>query len=323
VFVESVNEIEYLYKRMAGLVLVKFKKDCLDLPDKQYLEISVKPTVEILRACKLIQAKSTRAIQALTLIREISDGFQYFEAETGSEQCTECHGNGTVIAPTPDGEVDSSAPSDEQIGVGFHDEEITCPKCGGSGSTKTYTRDKTETKSPKDDIFIDYLDEYEDAGRFIVWGGFTGTLDRLEVIAHRYGWATLRVDGGGYVAKHASGITADDNEFLQAMDLSSKRYKEFSEKYPKICFVGNPKAGGMALTLTASPIELFYSNGFDGEARMQAEDRGHRIGMDKNKGLTIVDLIMLPTDKLVLDNLKAKKKLQNMSMGELERVMKI
>jgi hypothetical protein len=50
---------------------------------------------------------------------------------------------------------------------------------------------------------------------------------------------------------------------------------------------------------------------------MQAEDRGHRPGMDLNRGLTIKDLIMLPTDQLVLDNLKNKKRLQNLTMGQL------
>jgi hypothetical protein len=86
--------------------------------------------------------------------------------------------------------------------------------------------------------------------------------------------------------------------------------------------VGHPQAGGMALTLTSSPTELFYSNCFNGEARMQAEDRFHRMGMDTNRGATIKDLIHLPTDKLVLDNLKLKKKLQNISMGELENAFK-
>ena len=66
----------------------------------------------------------------------------------------------------------------------------------------------------------------------------------------------------------------------------------------------------MALTLTASPTELFYSNDFNGEARFQAEDRFHRAGMDKNRGATIIDFVHLPSDQLVLDNLQKKKDLQ-------------
>src|SRR5262249_42566617 len=42
-FEPSVNEVELLYKRMLGLVLVKFKAACLDLPEKQYEVIRVKP----------------------------------------------------------------------------------------------------------------------------------------------------------------------------------------------------------------------------------------------------------------------------------------
>ena len=36
---------------------------------------------------------------------------------------------------------------------------------------------------------------------------------------------------------------------------------------------------------------------------------------------TIIDLILLPTDMLVLDNLKKKKRLQDLTMGELNEVL--
>jgi hypothetical protein len=42
--------------------------------------------------------------------------------------------------------------------------------------------------------------------------------------------------------------------------------------------------------------------------------------MDENLGATIVDLIHLPTDERVRDVLKANKKLENMSLGELSAV---
>ena len=41
--------------------------------------------------------------------------------------------------------------------------------------------------------------------------------------------------------------------------------------------------------------------------------------MDENRGATIIDLLHLPSDRLVLDNLKKKKKLQDMSMGDLQK----
>ena len=95
------------------------------------------------------------------------------------------------------------------------------------------------------------------------------------------------------------------------MDNSHPRQSELLEKHKRLCFVGHPKAGGMALTLTASPTEIFYSNDFAGEARMQAEDRFHRGGMDTNRGATIIDYFHLPTDKYVHTNLMIKKNLQN------------
>jgi len=313
---KSRDEISYLYERMKGLVLVKFKKDCLDLPDKQYEIIRVKPTPEIIRAARLIQARSSRAITALTLTREISDGFQYVEVASGTEQCPNCHGKKEVEIMVPLEDVDILAPQKIDTSQ-FERKVVTCDNCGGVGEVTTYSRDTDAVGSPKDQVFIDDLDSHEDVGRYIVWGGFTGTLDRLVGIAHQQGWATLRVDGKGYIGCSARGEKLDADILLDAMDRSHPNRKKLLVTYPKLCFVGHPQAGGMALTLTASPTELFYSNCYNGEARMQAEDRGHRLGMDKNRGLTIKDIIMLGTDKLVLDNLKKKKKMQDLTMGQL------
>lgn len=313
-FKKSRDEVSYLYKRMQGLVIVKFKKDCLDLPEKQYQIIRIKPTPEIMRAIQIIKTRATRAITAITLMREISDGFQYIEVPSGKETCPNCHGKKELQIKIPIEDVDTMAP--QNVGD-FIEKTVICDNCGGTGEITVYKRDTEAVGSPKDQFFIDDLDEHEDVGRYIVWGGFTGTLDRLVGMAHQHGWSTLRVDGKGYIGSSATGEKLDDDILLNAMDRSHPDYKQLRESIPKLCFVGHPQAGGMSLTLTASPTELFYSNCFNGEARMQAEDRGHRIGMDLNRGLTIKDLIMLPTDQLVLDNLKKKKRLQNLTMGQL------
>jgi hypothetical protein len=125
------------------------------------------------------------------------------------------------------------------------------------------------------------------------------------------------VDGRGYAGESEKGEVIDSDVLLDAMDLSNPKYQELLDIYPRVCFIGNPQAGGMALTLTASPTALFYSNSFSGEARIQAEDRIHRVGMDKNRGCIIKDIVMLPTDQLVLDNLLKKKRLQSLTLGEI------
>jgi hypothetical protein len=315
---QSKNEVEYLYKRMKGLVMVKFKKDCLDLPEIQYEEIQLTPTIEMLRAAKLIATNSSRAVTALTLCRELADGFQYKDIKAGEIDCPNCHGKGTKVIKVPTGDVDYMAPLDVQASQ-FEDKEVTCDLCGGSGQVHKYKRDVETVGTPKDEYFKNDLANHEDIGRYLVWGGFTGTIDRLVDMAVSCGWTVLRVDGRGY---HAFSPDPNEepnpNELLIAMDRSHPRKQEMFDKYPRVCFVGHPEAGGMALTLHASPTALFYSNSFKGEARMQAEHRAHRMGMDENKGLVVKDLLVLPTDKKVLNNLKEKKKLQNISMGELK-----
>jgi SNF2 family DNA or RNA helicase len=321
---ESINEVDFLYKRMKGLVLVQFKKDCLDLPEKQYEEIRIKPNIETLRAARLIQQTSSRAITALTLLRELSDGFQYKSVPVGEETCKNCHGRGkleTFVHVQEESIFHHMRPQNPET-LASKKELIICDSCGGKGKIKKYETQAVEIGSPKDDYFIDFLDQHEDVGRCIVWGGFKATIDRLVKIANQQGWVALRVDGRGFQSFNINPAEIDPDVLLDCMDLSSLKYKELLKEFPKVCFVGNPKAGGMAITLTASPTELFYSNSFDGEARFQAEDRFHRAGMDTNRGATIIDLLHLPSDKVVLDNLKKKKKLQSMSMGELEKALR-
>jgi hypothetical protein len=68
-------------------------------------------------------------------------------------------------------------------------------------------------------------------------------------------------------------------------------------------------------------MAVFYSNDFTPESRAQAEDRIHRPGIDKNKGATIVDLFHLGTDRKVLDVLKDNRRLEKLTLGELQEMM--
>lgn len=316
-FTPSINEVHNLYERMRGLVIVKFKKDCLDLPEKQYRQIQVKPTLETLRAARLVRKRATRAVTALMLLRELSDGFQYTEVQVGEEACPNCDGKGVAEEPVPLVAPDNMKPQDIRP-ENFERRTVQCRLCEGKGKVPKMERQAERVACPKDDIFIELLDEHEDVGRFIAWGGFTETVDRLTEIAMKQGWYVLRVDGRGNHGFDPLGNSVDPDVLLDCMDGSSEDKADLRQTYDRVCWVGQPGAGGTAYTLTAAPTMLYYSNTFKGEDRMQSEDRHHRPGMDVNRGATIVDVIHLPSDLVVLRSLKQKKRLQDMTMGQLE-----
>ena len=165
---------------------------------------------------------------------------------------------------------------------------------------------------PKDDVFKDLLDQHEDIGRFVTYAGFQASVDKLVTIARRYDWDVIRVDGRGWAYFSDKEVTMSNKDML----------KEFQKgDTSKICFIGQPGAAGMGLTLTASPTCFFYSNSFNGEDRIQAVDRIHRPGMDVNKGATIIDVLHLSTDKYILDNLDKKIHLLKLSMGHLKETI--
>lgn len=318
------DEISGLYRRMKGLVLVKFKKDCLDLPDKQYKLIELQPSNEMLRAAQMINAKAPSAIQALTLLRELSDGFQYKEVEAGVMQCEMCKGTRTRKMPVdldnPDEPLDgltvqygkrvtydeAGTPTVTEIPVRIGHQEVACEACDGTGEVVKLARTSVPVKSPKEEALTELLDQHEDVGRMVVYGGFTGTIDKIVELVKRADWNYIRVDGRGW-----------DSSLRGYHPLRMLEAFQSDRNIDRICFIGQPSSAGMGLNLTASPTIVYYSNDFNAESRIQSEDRIHRAGMDKNRGATIYDLVLLPSDLLVLNNLKRKRRLQDLSLGQM------
>lgn len=329
-FVPSVNEVKLLYERLKGLVSVYFKKDCLDLPDKHYRVVELQPKPSTLRVAKAIVASAPTTIQGLTLLRELSDGFQYTEVHEGESTCSLCKGEKEVEQPL---EVSDSCPSckalvdaqtagavirdsgfDVRSLCGDHQPQIqmvkqSCPTCGGKGEVKKFRRETTEVPCPKDDALSDIIDEHEDVGRLVIFAGFTGSIDRCCKLVQRQGWCVIRMDQGSVKISDHQGRMILEKDF-QTM------FQDDKENYPKVAFVAHPKSGGMGLTLTASPTIVYFSNTFDAEDRIQSEDRIHRAGMDLNLGATIIDLVHLPSDEKILDNLRKKRDLQSLTLGD-------
>lgn len=146
-----------------------------------------------------------------------------------------------------------------------------------------------EGPNPRITALLDIVEELD--GKAIIWARFRAELDLIE--------KTLRKEYGrkAVVAYHG-GVNNDDR----------KAAKEAFQKGDARFFVGQPHSGGMGLTLTAANTVIYYSNDFSLEARLQSEDRAHRIG--QNRAVNYVDIECRGTlDTKVIEALRAKKDL--------------
>jgi len=315
----SFNEVAYLHDRLQGLVLVLHKKDCLDLPDKQYRVVKCDPTPTITRVATALVKLAPNAITGLTWMRELSDGFQYREEVDGTESCPVCASGDepgkTEVWVDPedkDRKFEMIDMLDPEYVKTLEKMLTECPTCKGSAQVPHRIRVIREVPCPKDKALVELLDENEEQGRLVVFAGFTASLDRVVKLCAKQKWAVIRVDGRGWKVWDIDGtpITVD-NPLDYWADLNRNR---------RIVFVAHPKSGGMSLTLTESRMAVFYSNDWAPESRSQAEDRIHRMGTDENLGATIVDLIHLPTDEHVRNVLRDNRRLELMTLGEVEGI---
>jgi len=316
-FQPSSNEVAYLYERLKGLAVVKHKKDCLNLPEKRYRKVVCKPTASTLRVAEALARSAPNAVTGMTLLRELSDGFQYREVQDGVTKCTHCT-DGTVaqwVDPAdPEARYQAVTMLDPALVARLVKETVPCPLCGGQREVPRMVRVAREVACPKDAALKMLLDENEEVGRIVVFAGFTGSVDRIVKLCLKEKWDVVRCDQGNFQVFSAK---SDSAEGTLATSEEPLDYWANLEEHAKVAFVANPESGGMSLTLVEARMAVYWSNSWKPEYRVQSEDRIHRKGMDENLGCTIVDLIHLPSDHRVLDVIRANRKLELMTMGEI------
>jgi SNF2 family DNA or RNA helicase len=313
-FVKGTNEVAYLEERLQGLVVVKHKKDCLDLPEKQYRIVNCEPNQTTLRVAKSLFDMAPSVITGLTLLRELSDGFQYREKVDGTKKCPVCEDGTTGVWVDPEDEdkvFQMIEMLDDDYIETLEKRIVTCPTCQGKEEIPRKVRVTREVPTPKEGALIDLLDENEEQGRIVIFAGFTGSLDRIIKICQKEGWHTVRCDGAGWRVE-------DDKGTKLGSKVDPLDYWSDLENNKRVAFVAHPQSGGLSITLTEARMSVFWSNDFNPESRSQAEDRIHRIGMDANKGATIVDLIHLPTDLNIRTVLKDNRRLELLTLGEVQ-----
>lgn len=146
-----------------------------------------------------------------------------------------------------------------------------------------------EGGNPRMQVVLDIAEELD--GKAIVWARFRAEIDMLaKLLREKYGNAS--------VVEYHGGVGSQEREAaVNAFQHGDARF-----------FVGQQHSGGYGLTLHAATTVIYYSNDFSLEARLQSEDRAHRIG--QHHPVNYVDIECLGTiDTRILEALRSKKDL--------------
>ena len=319
VWEKSINEVLKIDARLKGLVSKKFKKDCLDLPERVRRIIRCRPTQQMLNAARLIAKAARGAADALTKLRELSDGFQYQEHVAETITCKMCGGSGTMKA-VRDPENPFAPPSDEALRLGRLEDYIKqCDECDGAGERDVMARHAARVPSPKDAVLEDLIEEHDDVGRLPVYCGFTGSVDRVVDVFLRNKWSVVRVDARGWKGFSPDGepLLPNDGKMLY------HAFRFGQDKYPKLAFVAQASTAAHGLNFDCAPTIVNYSRDFNFENAMQGDERNMRgriketLAKTNRKFVTVVDIVHLESDQFVLDNHEKKRKLQALTLGEV------
>jgi SNF2 family DNA or RNA helicase len=144
--------------------------------------------------------------------------------------------------------------------------------------------------NPRLESLLGAVEEAGGDGKIIIWARFRAELEAITArLAKEYGPKS--------VVGYHGGVKAGDRE------VNIDRFQN-----DDLCqfFVGQQHSGGYGLTLTAATTVIYYSNDFSLEARLQSEDRAHRIGQKDN--VTYIDMEAANTvDTKIINALRSKK----------------
>ena len=304
VFKPSVNEVALLSERLNGLVTIKHRKDCMQMPEVQYRKILCRPDESLLRVAEAIVQSASNAMTGMTLLRELSDGFQYRDVEDGTTACTHCK-DGTIEVWEGENETYTNIDMlDPELVGSLTKTTETCPVCNGTRKVPKIVRISKEIPCPKDKALKQLLSENEEQGRIVIFAGFTGSVDRIVRLCEKEKWDVVRCDQGTFQIFSDGEVTEEPLDYWANLE------------HPRVAFVANPESGGMSLTLNEARTAVYWSNTWKPEFRNQSEARINPTGSD-NHGVQIVDLIHLPSDEKILNVIRENRRIELMTMGEI------
>jgi hypothetical protein len=172
-------------------------------------------------------------------------------------------------------------------------------------------------KNPRIKALFDVIDQIDD--KVIIWARFRAEIEMIrEQLAIRYGSEkVVTLYGGTNTKVRGENINRFQGQtpIIDPDTHARKGWEDIPEAEQARFFVSNQHSGGYGLTLTAATYMIYYSSDFSLEARLQSEDRAHRIGQ-KNT-VTYIDLETVGTiDTNIVQALVSKKSLADMISGD-------
>lgn len=150
-----------------------------------------------------------------------------------------------------------------------------------------------------------------DGKKVIIWCYFRAEIESVLALCRR-------INAKSPEKWEAAGFHGDTP--VKARATIEERFQNKAD--PLRVFVGQVETGGFGLTLTAATLNIFYSNSWSHETRLQAEKRALRIGQVGN--VTTLDLVAKDTmDEVMLYALKYKKTLADLVTGDRARLLRM
>ncbi len=163
--------------------------------------------------------------------------------------------------------------------------------CGYIPSEDGERMHRISESNPRADLLADVLEDIPHAA--IIWARFKLDIDLImDVVGDR----GVRYDG-----------QVEDDDRLKAKQAFQNGDAQF--------FVATPDTAGEGLTLTQARTVIYYSNGFKLSARLQSEDRAHRIGQEHP--VQYIDFVAPDTvDEHIVEALRNKQQIASLVMGD-------
>ena len=233
-------------------VSLKKKKDCLDLPDKVFQKRIVAPSDELRKRYNdILSGVDPDPSFSVAMVRDL--------------RLHQLSGGFTYRL-------------DNTKAMEFLLREIKAIETGGEMPDpdeleKKYISEPIPGPNPKLEELVGITQEISD--KMIVWCEYRAEIGAIA--------ARLRsIYGDEAVVEFHGGIDEDQRTLNRQAFQNDPRVR---------WFVGQIRCGGIGLTLTAAPVEVFYSNNWSAENRIQAEDRIHRISQ-VGEACLYIDLLL-------------------------------